>query len=318
MECLPALQKLFSKPAGMQIERKEIQFLACSFDAGPAMLTQIVEPLLRAASHIGQFRKANEDHYVVAEFDSAETRVHSNVPDLDPEDRMFSGHGQLMMVADGVGGSADGGYASQMALREMFKFIADFGLESASLSASDEMPVGSAFCGAVKRIQRMLQQTAEHDPSKSGMGTTLTLAYVTWPRLHILHIGDTRCYRLRDGRLEQLTTDHNLAELLSSDGKAPSAFAANNFRHVLWNSLSPPPATCEPDFQSRELKPGDALLLCSDGLTAYLNDDELSKFLAKQSFDNSACEKMIALANERGGRDNITVVTASYTERHSN
>lgn len=280
------------------------------------MLTQNVEPLLGAASHIGNFRKTNEDHYVVAEFDSAETRVHSNVTDLDSADRLLSGHGQLLMVADGVGGSAGGGFASEMVLREMFQFIADFGLESAGLPAGAEMPVGPSFCGAVKRIQLMLQRTAQLDPSKSQMGTTLTLAYVTWPWLHVLHIGDTRCYQLRDGRLEQLTTDHTVAELLLSNSQVASAEAAHSFRNIIWNSLSATEALCEPDVLCRELKPDDILFLCSDGLTAYLTDDEISEFLSKQPFGNTVCDEMIALANERGGKDNITAVTAAYTERH--
>lgn len=282
------------------------------------MLSQNVEPLLGAASHIGQCRKSNEDHFVAADFDSVEACVHSNVPDLDSVNRPLTGHGQLLMVADGVGGCPGGGHASQLALRQMFEFIADFGSELAGIPVEDGKLVGSTICGAVKRIQRMLQLSALQDPSMSRMGTTLTMAYVTWPWLHILHIGDTRCYRLRCGRLEQLTTDHNLAELLRSNGQTAFGDAANYSRNVLWNSLSATQALCEPDVLSRELKPGDSLLLCSDGLTAYLSDEELVDFLSKQPFGDSVCEEMTALANERGGKDNVTVVTAAYTERHAN
>ena len=144
------------------------------------------------------------------------------------------------------------------------------------------------------------------------MGTTLTMAHIVWPRLYVVHAGDSRCYLIRNGRAEQLTTDHTMArKLVESGGLRPEEEATSRWSNVLWNVLGGRgEGELIAEVRCADLNDGDYLLLCSDGLHRYIDSDEIAEIVTRLESPSRICESLVELANEQGGEDNITVVVA--------
>jgi protein phosphatase len=144
-----------------------------------------------------------------------------------------------------------------------------------------------------------------------GMGTTLTLAYVVGSMLYIAHVGDSRLYVLRDGRLRQVTRDHTLVAEMVAKGVIDEATAAHhNLRNVITNTVGGNDRGVQVELRRVELHPGDVLLLCSDGLTEMVDDDDIAKLLQDHPEPEAATQALVEAANEAGGRDNVTAVVA--------
>lgn len=145
------------------------------------------------------------------------------------------------------------------------------------------------------------------------MGTTLTLAYSLNEVLFVAHVGDSRCYLVRQGELFRLTRDHTLVERLVRRGVlSAEAATRHHLRHVVTNVVGADPTTVDVELHRLALDSGDRLLLCSDGLTEMLTDTEINNILVQESVPEAACQKLVALANDAGGRDNITVIVADF------
>jgi len=140
------------------------------------------------------------------------------------------------------------------------------------------------------------------------MGTTLTMVLVLGPMLYVAHVGDTRCYLLRSGQLSRLTTDHTMAQKEEEATNEP-VDPASELHDVLWNSLGGSSELPEPQIVKLKLELNDRLLLCSDGLTKHVSDAQILETLAAGA-NTAVCERLIALANEAGGSDNVTVIVA--------
>ena len=140
------------------------------------------------------------------------------------------------------------------------------------------------------------------------MGTTLTMALVLWPTLYVAHVGDSRCYLLRSGTLTRLTTDHTLAQQIADQGIAPLG-PDSGLHHLLWNSLGGS-ETAKPQTTKLRLEPSDVVLLCSDGLTLHLSEDEIARTVATSERAAALCSKLVERAKAAGGLDNVTVVIA--------
>lgn len=211
--------------------------------------------------------------------------------------------GVLLVVADGLGGAHGGEEASRIAVDVVCQQLTRRALPS------DQSPP-LALRAAIETAGEALDETARLRPELARFGTTLTAALVSWPDLWVAHVGDSRAYLWRDGRLERLTRDHTMAERLREEGLVPSRHKVPSWESVLWNALGP---TDEAEIEERHerLEPGDRLLLCSDGLTRHLRDDELRKRLARRAGPRQLCEELVAAANRAGGEDNVTVVLAS-------
>jgi protein phosphatase len=145
-----------------------------------------------------------------------------------------------------------------------------------------------------------------------GMGTTLTMAHLIWPRLYVVHAGDSRCYLIRDGVPEQLTTDHTLArQMVESGGLKPEDEADSKWSNVLWNVLGGyTDGDLTAEVRRVDLESGDAIVLCSDGLHRYVDMEQLATIVSEAESPESACKRLIEIANDAGGEDNITVVVA--------
>jgi protein phosphatase len=147
----------------------------------------------------------------------------------------------------------------------------------------------------------------------AGMGTTLTMAFCSGRRLFIIHAGDSRAYLFRGGCLEQLTEDHTLvAELVGRGVLSPEEAKRDPRRHVVTNVLGGGHPGVRVDVQRVLLEPGDVLLLCSDGLHDMLDDNRVAAILAEAAGPEAACRKLVAQANEAGGRDNVTAIVARF------
>jgi protein phosphatase len=208
----------------------------------------------------------------------------------------------LFVVADGMGGAQAGEVASRIAV-ESFRH----GLDDAS---QPEAALETLALAANSRIHELSHSNAEH----AGMGTTLTAVYVGDREVAIAHVGDSRAYCLREGELLRLTDDHSLVDELMRQGRlTPEEAVEHPQRSVITRALGPE-GTVEVDTRSFRARPGDVYLLCSDGLTTMLSEEEIADVLRSHPRLRDAGEALIAAANEAGGRDNITVVLLRLEE----
>lgn len=217
------------------------------------------------------------------------------------EDSYFA-RGPLYAVADGMGGAQAGEVASRLAA-EAFEPA-----ERGSLSPE-------AFLRSiVETANRRINSVAHQDVSRSGMGTTVTAALVEGDEISLAHVGDSRAYRLRDGELRLLTTDHSLVEELRRQGRLTAEQAEQHpQRSIITRALGPEPEV-EVDTMTYATRPGDIYLLCSDGLTTMLKEERVRELLDEADTLEDAATRLVDAANEAGGRDNITVVTFRIEE----
>jgi serine/threonine protein phosphatase PrpC len=219
----------------------------------------------------GRKRRRNEDAYVV-----------------DPP---------LFVVADGMGGAQAGEVASRLAAAAFREFHDADGLEPKARLAA-----------IVQEANRRIYERSQEDAHASGMGTTITAALLGDGSVAIGHVGDSRAYRIRDGRLEQLTEDHSLvAELVRSGRLTPEEAETHPQRSVITRVLGTDPDV-DVDTFTVETAEGDVYLICSDGLTSMVPDEEILRLVAEESSIEQAARALVKAANRHGGEDNITVV----------
>ncbi len=218
----------------------------------------------------------------------------------------------LFVLSDGMGGEAHGEVASALAVETVVKHCLDAEANPASLVLGEMQP---GWCAKTKRLSTAVHlanenifKSAEENPERHGMGATLTAAWIDGTKLSIAHVGDSRAYLLRSGSLLQLTRDHSLVAEQVRRGILTAAEAEESeMQSVLLRALGAQPEI-EVDAEEHILFPRDVLLLCCDGLTRMVTEPEIAGTLQAETNPTSAAEKLIALANERGGLDNITVI----------
>lgn len=259
-------------------------------------------------SDLGLKRTSNQDHFAVAELRTRARILHGNLED-NRKGLTGRAQGTLLVVADGMGGMAEGGTASLLAVRAFVRAAANGATWALQ---GDDPVVGKRLGAAASRCRKALVAHAAGIGATRSMGTTLTCACIIGPAMTLLHVGDSRCYRLRKGKLARLTTDHTMAQRLAEEGALNNAqAAASPFAHVLWNSISSAPTSeLKPQLVRDAMQPGDVLLLCTDGLTKHLDDKRIAQVLKEKSDARARAEKLVAEARERGGTDNITVIIA--------
>jgi PPM family protein phosphatase len=217
------------------------------------------------------------------------------------EDSYFCGR-TVLAVADGLGGHQGGEVASAAAAEPL---AALDGREFA-----DPAEAAEALTAAIREANAAILDRAAGDPGLWGMGTTVTAAALAGERhLQLAHVGDSRAYLLRDGSLEQLTTDHTVvAELVRRGRLTPAQAAIHPERSILTRAVGLDPRVPVDTPDPLELQDGDQVLLCSDGLTEPVDDDQIAQLLSAEPDGNTACQALIDAANAAGGPDNITVV----------
>lgn len=259
---------------------------------------------------IGRKRETNQDQFLIAQLNKSMLVAATSLP-LDEKSRLFGGvQGQLLVVADGMGGHAAGERASSLAIDQLIGRL----LNNVHWFLQVDHDCEEDFVDDLKDLlqdahARILKE-AVRDTRLGGMGTTLTMAHVVWPRLYVVHAGDSRCYLVRDGVAEQLTTDHTLAhKLVESGGMTAEDEATSRWSHVLWNVLGGGgQGTLLAEVRRADLQPGDVVLLCSDGLHRYVDAETLARVVGEQDDLETTCGRLVRMANDAGGADNVTVV----------
>jgi serine/threonine protein phosphatase PrpC len=259
----------------------------------------------------GLVRKTNEDQFLIATLTKAVRIQQSSL--LAATTRRGDQEGHIFVVADGFGGAPGGEQASAIAVESIEDFLANTLKWFFRLKGSEKENVLAEFQDAVRQADAAIfEQSAEH-PELDGMGTTLTLAYSLGANLFVAHAGDSRCYLFRGSRLEQLTHDHTLAAVLAERKSMTSDEASRkHLSHIITNAVGGRSPGVHAEIHKRELRPGDVVLLATDGLTRHLSDQQIAEILAADSDPKAACERLVALAIDAGGRDNVTVVVARY------
>jgi PPM family protein phosphatase len=212
---------------------------------------------------------------------------------------------RLLAVADGMGGHAHGEVASAIAVAA----LADLDVELREVDLA-QVDLLSTLSAAVNAAARRLTEAAGADAELSGTGTTLVAVLVDGTRLGLAHIGDSRAYLLRDDELRQLTHDHTLVQTLVDEGRLTADEAADHPRRSVLVRTLQEGTPAEPDLIPIDGRVGDRLLICSDGVTAVLADAEIRQVLLDVEEPTEVVDRLVALANERGGPDNITCVVA--------
>jgi protein phosphatase len=270
---------------------------------------------LRVSSHgqtdVGQRRNRNEDQFVIAELGTALKVTQTSLKHPDTQYSRPRGH--LFVVADGVGGMAGGQEASALAVAEVDRVIVE--TIHWCLRLHDGLDHPAAFERALNEADERVRREASRRPELAGMGTTLTLACVCGREAFIAHVGDSRCYLARDGRLLRLTRDHTLVDELVRRGHLrPDEAAQHSLRHVIINVVGGTEAGVRVEVHRVTLRPDDRLLLCSDGLTEMVPDSEIETLLNIDPEPQRACQRLVERANLNGGKDNITAVVARFQD----
>ena len=214
----------------------------------------------------------------------------------------------LFLVADGMGGHAAGEVASAIAADVVEREGADALVEGA--------PIGPALRQAVRHAHHAILARAAEEPEKAGMGTTIT-ALTLHPneaRFQIAHVGDSRAYRLRGGTLEQLTTDHTWVQREVETGRlSPTEARAHPYANILTRALGTPGEEPEIDLVEGDVVAGDLILLCTDGVTSLIEDDDLHAIVGQSLPLETLAAQIVEAARIRGGHDNITAILIRAT-----
>lgn len=218
----------------------------------------------------------------------------------------------LFVVADGMGGHASGEVASQMSVETLAEFFRATA-EDDEITWPYKMDKGRKYeenrvVTGIKLSNRRIFEAASADAKLKGMGTTIVVTFFVNDTCYIGHVGDSRVYRFRNGKLSQLTEDHSLLnDYIKMRQLTPEEIEAFPHKNVIVRALGMK-ATVQVDVMNENPQVGDVYLLCSDGLSGMVTDDQMAMILAEEDDLDAACERLIESANEHGGTDNITVI----------
>lgn len=251
---------------------------------------------------VGKARDHNEDNYLVADLTKKDP-----TPPANERAYELGARGLLLMVADGMGGAAAGELASEMATDTIYKHLLDGWL-------SEEEATGQRFAyrlkEAVETANNAIHDYAKAHPENRGMGTTATAVGILADHLYLTQVGDSRAYLIRGKEAHQLTKDQSLMQRLVEAGELTEEEAAQSERRNIILQALGPDAKVKVDLTHQDIRRGDIVVLCSDGLSGQVKREEIARMVVEAKDLAAAANRLIALANERGGPDNITVIIA--------
>jgi serine/threonine protein phosphatase PrpC len=257
-----------------------------------------------AKTDLGKTRDHNEDSFLVADLTRGDASLQPTVREHEVGPR-----GTLLVVADGMGGAAAGEVASEMATKTIYEQLKKSWGSETELTAQR---FAARLKEAVETANGHIHAYAKAHPEVRGMGTTTTAVGALGDHLYLTQVGDSRAYLVRDGVAVQLTKDQSLMQRLVEAGELTEEEAAQSERrNIILQALGPDPKV-KVDLTHQDLRRGDVLVLCSDGLSGLVKKEEIAAIAGKEQDLAVACDKLIALANDRGGPDNITVVIARF------
>jgi len=258
-------------------------------------------------THVGKVRTENQDQFLIASLHKTMAVHSTSLPREELGTLRSPSRGYVFLVADGVGGVPGGQDASRTALRAVMDYV----LRAMDLYVQIDAEVEAEFLRelqkSVERSHEAVLEAGASDEEKEGMATTLTMVCIRWPRGYLVHVGDSRCYRFRDGQLELLTKDQTMAQAMVDAGAlSPDQAERSGLSHVLYSALGATRA--EPYTLTTDVRWDDVMLLCSDGITKHVSDEEIRAALARPASAEATAQALVDLALERGGSDNTTVI----------
>jgi serine/threonine protein phosphatase PrpC len=289
------------------------------FDGGrtlpPELRPEDDELDLFGLTHPGRVRDENQDHFLLCTVHPQVVVHGTSLP--DPAGLALRGGrlATMLLVADGVGGSAAGSLASRLAAEAVTHYLASSLRRYHTAGTPDEAELMAELRAAALAAHETVRAESEARLDGRTMATTLSLGVVVWPWIYVLQVGDSRCYYFEDGRLRQVTRDQTVAQDLVERGVLSRERAhASPLNHVLSSAIGASealPVVTRVDGRHR----GSILLFCTDGLTKHVSDAEIEAHLAGLRSSEQVCRALVALALERGGTDNVTVVVARARRR---
>lgn len=263
---------------------------------------------LYGLTHPGLVREENEDHFLLC---TVHPQVVVHATSL-PEPAELAQRGQrlatIMLVADGVGGSAAGSRASRIATEAVTRYVASSLRCYHTNGSTTELEFEEILRAAAIEAHVTVRNEAAVTPEEAGMATTLSLAIVVWPWMYVVQVGDSRCYLYKGGALRQLTRDQTFAQDLVEQGVFTREDARvsplNNILSSAIGAQEAVPEVTRVDVRER----GSVIFLCTDGLTKHVRDAEIAEHLATMVSAEQVCHALLQLALDRGGSDNITLV----------
>lgn len=260
----------------------------------------------------GKVRVDNQDHFYLARLGRFSQTLASSLPAGELPERLEEA-GHVAVVADGMGGHAGGEVASRTAIIVFFHLLFDTPDWVLKVDDQSARKILDRVATRYRSLDSLLAERARVDPTLRGMGTTMTLTYSIGFELFLAHVGDSRAYLCREGSLRQLTRDHTrVRELVDAGVMTREEAATHRLRNVLTNVVGGGVPLTDVDVHRVRLAPGDAVLLCSDGLYDVVKDDEIAPILAGTASAGAACRALVDLALERGAPDNVTAVVSRY------
>jgi len=256
--------------------------------------------------HLGLVRKTNQDHFLVASLHKSMQLHQTTLPHGGLGSLVSGARGYVFLVADGVGSTPWGEQASGSALRAIADYVIHGMDMDSSADPDHDHRVADRLRRSVEHGHQAIRDAGEAE-DKRGMATTLTMVTVHWPRAYVIHVGDSRAYHLRNGTLTQVTKDQTMAQAMVDAGALTrSAAEHSRLKHVLWSALGGKEAL--PEVITLDCEWEDVMLLCTDGLTKHVSDEEIRAELLSSASAEASCHALIDLALSRGGSDNVTVV----------
>jgi len=258
-------------------------------------------------THPGKVRSENQDHFLVCTVHPQVVVHGSSLPAAERLPLRGQRLATMLLVADGVGGHAGGSEASRLAAEAITAYVAStLRCYHAAGSSNDRDFLDALHAAALKAHESVSVESAIRGDQK--MATTLTLAIAVWPWMYVLQVGDSRCYFFCDGKLRQVTRDQTMAQDLVDQGVLPAErMEVSPYKHVLSSAIGG--STASPVVSRLDVRGvAPLVLLCSDGLTKLVTDEEIEKQIRAMQSSEQLCRSLLDLALSRGGTDNVTIV----------
>ena len=255
-------------------------------------------------THPGLVRRTNADQFLIATLHRT-LKVHASSLAVDVGQQESESRGVLLLVADGVGGLEGAADGSARAVSSVAQHLLHATEICSQMAVSDEREAAETLRRAFSEAHQKLRAATDEEGGQQA--TTLTMCASFWPRAFVVHVGDSRAYRYRDGALERLTSDQTFAQMMVESGALSRQSAeVSPLKHVLWSALGSTEAV--PEVLVTDVTRRGVLLLCTDGLTGHVTDDEIKEHLGHCTSAEATCRALIDLALARGGHDNVTAI----------